>query len=234
MIKIKPKIIVTVILALLLLSPAIYFYVKYQNSLKLIDQIKTPNPNVVDEKKAAIIKEVSKIIELPADEDPVVATITDVEKLKNQLFFTKAKNGYEVLVYMNAKRAYLYDPSAHKIIEVAVVNAGPNTTPDTNVSTQSAVVNQTKVVLWNGTATPGLTNAVNQKITANHPDVAITGRGNAKNNTYTENIIVVLNAKAQNLAQALATELGAKIAELPADETAPANTDLLLIVGKSQ
>lgn len=36
--------------------------------------------------------EVKKLMELP-DENPTVATITDIEKLKEQAFFQKGKNG---------------------------------------------------------------------------------------------------------------------------------------------
>ncbi|OGN17447.1 MAG: hypothetical protein A3F48_04405 [Candidatus Yanofskybacteria bacterium RIFCSPHIGHO2_12_FULL_41_9] len=61
---------------------------------------------------------------LPTDEQPTVATVTDLEALKGQPFFLNAKIGYKVLIYTKAKKAILYDPQARKIVEVAPINLG--------------------------------------------------------------------------------------------------------------
>ena len=73
-----------------------------------------------------IISEVGKIIELPKDEIPTLATVTEADKVKEQPFFQNAENGDKVLIYANARKAYLYRPSAKKIIEVGVINIGQN------------------------------------------------------------------------------------------------------------
>lgn len=70
----------------------------------------------------ALVTEVGKLITLPSDEKPTVATITDVEKLKDQPFFVNAQNGDKVLIYTNAKKAILYRSEEKKIIEVGAVN----------------------------------------------------------------------------------------------------------------
>ena len=67
------------------------------------------------------IARVSKIIVLPEGEVPTVATIDDPSKLRGQIFFAKAKVGDKVLLYTQAKKAFLYDPVANKILEVAPV-----------------------------------------------------------------------------------------------------------------
>lgn len=71
-----------------------------------------------------LVEEVGKLIELPQDEQPTVATITDITKLASQPFFQNAKNGDKVLIYSNAKKAILYDPLAKKVIDVAPINVG--------------------------------------------------------------------------------------------------------------
>ncbi len=81
-----------------------------------------------------------RLITLPEGEEPTVATITDIEKLKDQTFFQKAKNGDKVIIYTNAKKAILYDPIARKIIDVAPVNIG----------TPSASAAQARIALRNG------------------------------------------------------------------------------------
>ena len=47
--------------------------------------------------------------------------MTDPEKLQDQEFFKNAKPGYRVLLYTKARKAYLYDPEAHRLIEVAPI-----------------------------------------------------------------------------------------------------------------
>jgi hypothetical protein len=70
----------------------------------------------------ALVSEVGKLIVLPADEKPSVATITDIEKVKDQAFFKNAQNGDKILIYTNARKAILYRESEKKVIEVGAVN----------------------------------------------------------------------------------------------------------------
>lgn len=78
-----------------------------------------------------LVQRVGELIVLPTDENPTIATIADPERLKGQAFFARAKVGDKVLIYTKAKKAILYDPEAHRIVEVAPVNigAGAGTTP---------------------------------------------------------------------------------------------------------
>lgn len=84
-----------------------------------------------------LVASVGQLILLPQGEKPTIATVSDPEKLKDQPFFANAKNGDKVLLYQNAKKVYLYDPIAHKIVEVAPINVGTNTT-NTSVQSQTA------------------------------------------------------------------------------------------------
>ena len=87
----------------------------------------------------ALVAEVGKLIVLPSDERPTVATITDVEKVKDQAFFKNAQNGDKVLIYTNARKAILYRESEKKVIEVGAVNinqASPQASP-TETATSS-------------------------------------------------------------------------------------------------
>ncbi len=71
-----------------------------------------------------LLERVGRLIVLPVGEEPTIATVSDPEKLKDQAFFAQAQIGYKVLIYANAKKAILYDPSEDKIVEVAPVNIG--------------------------------------------------------------------------------------------------------------
>jgi hypothetical protein len=123
----KNTVVVVIVLFLLLVvsaGSAYYFYSQF-NALKT-------NPNLVTQEEVkSLISKVGKLIVLPQGEDATIATVNEPEKLKDQLFFAKAKKGYKVLIYTNAKKAILYDPVNNLIVEVAPVNIGAQTTPTT-------------------------------------------------------------------------------------------------------
>lgn len=85
------------------------------------------------------VEEVGKLIVLPTDEKPTIATVSDVEKVKEQPFFKNAKNDDKVLIYTNAKKAILYRPSEKRIIEVGAVNINqqPQTVTESPVPSAS-------------------------------------------------------------------------------------------------
>lgn len=109
------KIITILVVIAVVLS--IFFYVRYQMSLN--------NPSAQNKEKIeALVLKVEKLIDLPQGETPTLAEITNTENLKSQPFFAKAKVGDQVLLYTVARKAYLYDPKAHIVVEVASVNLG--------------------------------------------------------------------------------------------------------------
>lgn len=113
-----------VILALLVIifgASAYYFFTKYT-------ELKN-NPNAATEQEvAALVAEVSKLILLPTDEQPTVATVADPEALKDQAFFANAQQDDKVLIYARAQKAILYSPARKQVIEVAPVNIGEGET----------------------------------------------------------------------------------------------------------
>lgn len=98
-------------------ASAYYFY-NEASALK-----KDPNKTAREE-AANLVAQVGKLIVLPEGETPTVATVADPEKLKDQAFFARAKTGDKVLIYTNAKKAFLYDMENNKIVEVAPINIG--------------------------------------------------------------------------------------------------------------
>lgn len=107
------------VVAVLAAGGSSYYFYKEASTLK-----KDPN-KVAREEAAKLVAQVSKLIVLPEDETPTVATVSDPEKLKDQPFFARAKTGDKVLIYTNAKKALLYDVENNKIVEVAPINIGP-------------------------------------------------------------------------------------------------------------
>ncbi len=71
-----------------------------------------------------VVNVVGKLITLPTGETPSLATVSDVSKLQDQIFFKNAQDGDRVLIYTEAKKAILYRPSTNKVIDVAPVGEG--------------------------------------------------------------------------------------------------------------
>ncbi|MFA6797518.1 MAG: hypothetical protein WCR40_02335 [Candidatus Paceibacterota bacterium] len=70
-----------------------------------------------------IVDSVGKLMLLPSNEDPSIATITDVSSLvKEQPFYNGAKNGDIVIVYQKALKAIIHSPERN-----IIVNVGPIT-----------------------------------------------------------------------------------------------------------
>lgn len=103
---------------------AFHFYTKSAD-------LKNNPQKVAQEENDALVATVGKLMFLPTEERPTVATVADPEKLKDQSFFANAKKGDKVLIYTNAKRAILYNPSSNKIVEIAPINIGIGQQPPT-------------------------------------------------------------------------------------------------------
>lgn len=118
----------TLILALLLLLLVAgggfgWSFYKYQQTKKDLAKAYSAEGQKELAKKEIdeILDRVRKHIVLPADEEPVIATITDKDLLASeQPFYKNAHNGDRVIAYMTARKAIIYDP-----VNDVIVNAGP-------------------------------------------------------------------------------------------------------------
>ncbi len=109
--------VVVPLVALAALVVAGYFY----NQVRVLKQ----DPQAVAKQEAAsLVSKVGKLVVLPEEEVPTVATVSDPEALKDQPFFSKAQAGDKVLIYAEAKRAILYSVTLNKVIDVAPLNIG--------------------------------------------------------------------------------------------------------------
>lgn len=131
----RKVILILILLVVVLGGTTLYFF---KNS-KLNSGANSEAVAEAEAKKLA--EKVGKLIVLPVDEVPTIATVSDPEALKDQSFFVEAKKGDKVLIYTNAKKAILYDPVANKIITVAPLNIGDQktktSTPTSEASTSS-------------------------------------------------------------------------------------------------
>lgn len=196
------------ILVVGLAAAAIYFYMQYQNIKK--------NPNQVAKAETdALVAQVSKLIELPKDETPTVATVLDKEKLKDQPFFAGAENGDKILIYTKSKKAIIFRPKDNKLI-----NVGPIAI-DQKAQVTIGLVNA-------GGDMGGVEKKLNEKFSGG---ISIVSKGDAKNRNSVRKITVV-DASGSNAqaAQQIAQELGGEVGQLPAGEAAPQGAAVVVFV----
>lgn len=97
--------------------------VYYWNQFRTTEQMLKNPEGAAKAENGKLISQIAKFMILP-DEEPQVATVLDIEKLKDQPFFANAENGDKILVYPKSQKAILYRPSIKKIIDVAPMNIG--------------------------------------------------------------------------------------------------------------
>lgn len=200
----------------------LFFYYK-----PVIMQKFTSNPKFEVQKEAEdLVKKVSKFILLPEGELPTIATVSDFEKLKDQPFFEKSQNGDKVLIYPQAKKAYLYRPSTDRLIDVTIVNV--------NSTAASPKPQEIRVVLRNGTTSAGLTNKLEPIIMKALSNSLVVKKENAAKNDYQSTLVVVLSESATQAASTLADHLKATITTLPSEEIKPSDADILVIIGSDK
>jgi len=233
-IKLNPKklfkILGIIILILIAITPSYYFYHQYKKTQELL---KNPQEAAKQENKK-LLEAIARLIDLPSDEEPTVATVFDPEKLKSQSFFVRSKAGDKVLIYSNARKAILYDPIANKIIDVAPINIG---TPSATATVSALITSPTpqtqtySFILLNGTTKVGLTKTYEETLKKVLPNAQIVRRDNAKKNDYTKTFLVDLSGKKSQEADQIAKLLNIQLERLPEDEEKLTVADFLIIIG---
>ncbi len=89
-------------------------------------ELKQSPQQAVQEQAKELLDKVGKLIILPADEEPTIATVTDLKPLQDQPFFKNAKLGDKVLIYSVSKKAVLYREDQNIVVEVAPINFDNN------------------------------------------------------------------------------------------------------------
>lgn len=217
---------ILVVLLIAAAASSYYFYNQYQKTQKLL---KNPT-QAAKEEITGLVSQVGKVIELPKGEQPIVATVSDKNKLKGQPFFARAENGDKVLIYTGLKKAILFRPATDKVIEVAPVNINPTQNVSGAENVAGVKAKTLRIALYNGTSTIGLTNTVEKQLKEKLGNAEVVLKENAKENNYTKTLVVDLGGTAKDDAETLAKVLNAEVSLLPNEETKP-DADLLIIIG---
>lgn len=216
-------ILVIVVVVLAIAGTGGYFFLQYQKTQQLLRNSGQTSASEIPQ----LVAKVGKHYDLPVNEQPTLATVSDITKLAGQPFFTKAHNDDKVLIYSKAGLAILYRVSTDKII-----NVGPLATQTQAEATVTASA-PLKVALYNGTKVNGLTKQVEEKLKSlSSLQSQVVVKTNAKGD-YAESVVVDLTGKNAQAATQLAAFVKGKVASLPATETKPDGADILIILGQS-
>jgi hypothetical protein len=113
--------IILLIIITILVGTLFAYYLKSQNEMAALKvQINNPSPSS-SINNLPLKDAISRLIEIPTNETPTEATITNADELSNRPFFAHAQTGDKVLIFPQAQKAYLYRPSINKLIEVSSV-----------------------------------------------------------------------------------------------------------------
>lgn len=211
---------------------AVFSFIKYQEAMNKEDKTVSEinNKDEVDK----FVKEIGAYIELPEEETPTMATVSDVSKLANQPFFKNAQNGDIVLIYNNAKKAILYRPSTKKVIDITTINVGATITPVVSAS-PSAAIKKIRIVILNGTKESGLARKASDIIEGETVDVIATGNTSEDYQTTSISSIAASNPIKESDLKALIkgiTKVTTKVISFPSEEAKPANADVVIILGE--
>lgn len=198
--------------------------IRYHESQKQVPK----NPQVMTAGNQ--IDALSRLIELPTDENPTVASISDTGKLEAQEFFKKAQNGDIVFAYPKNKLAILYRPGIQKIVKVApiVINNKSNQKAAADDKTAEKTI---RVAYLNGTETAGLAKATEKTVKEKNHSWQTVLVGDANKKGYKKTIIVDLTGNFGSEANQLAETLSGQVGNLPEGESKP-DADIIIIVGK--
>lgn len=204
----KVLIIVSIAVVVLLGGAATYFFIQYQGIKKNPSQVAQAELN-------RITKAVGQLITLPKDETPTLATIKDQDKLKDQTFFARSKNGDVILIYTKAKKAIIFREKENRII-----NVGPISIDQQN-GTPVAIVKA-------GGNVDEVTKKINDKFAGS---VTVATTVDAKNSGNVKGLTVVdVAGNNGDLAKQIADTIGGSVGSLPSGETAPAGANLVIYV----
>lgn len=203
---------------------------------------KNSSTEPVDE-LATTLAQVGKVVDLPKDETPTLATISDKEALPPEFLFKNAQNGDMVLVYTEAKKAYLYRPSTNKVVEITSINLGGGDATFTTLGASASASAQPqptqtpapkappKVAILNGTRRNGLAKQAQSSIQTKVEGITITSATNANRQTYATSIVADTNGIYSDVASVLAEILSGSVESFPTTESKPPDADIIIILG---
>jgi len=117
------------------LGTAGFYYRQYQHASERITFLSSPQGQAEAGKEEVkkLLEAVAKLIVIPQNEDPLVATVQDAKALADQSpFYKDARNGDKLIVFRD--RAILYRAEENRLVNASPFNAAEESTANQNGS----------------------------------------------------------------------------------------------------
>ncbi|MFZ5437689.1 MAG: hypothetical protein ACOZAK_01385 [Patescibacteria group bacterium] len=225
--KISLKTILRVVVVLGLMGFAGWSFLKYQQTKTQVDKLSNPEAQqeAIAKEREEVLAKVGKLMILPEDEEPTIATVTDAEVLAQyQPFFRKATDGDKVIIYVQSGKSIIYSPDKNIIVNVGTISVQGNN------ALQLDTENPLNVEIRTGGASQERVDVLIEQL---GKVVNVSNVVAAANQDYQGPVIVALTNDETRLQQAqiFAANLGVQLTtELPTGE-APSDAEVVVIVG---
>ncbi len=231
--------IISFVLVIIIVSTSSAFYFHWFN-LGLSKQ------EIQQRQIEAVVSSIGKLMIVPKG-TPVLATVKDIAKLKQQqAFFRNAENGDDLVIFPQSNMAVIYSPSRNLIINVGpirypktstAVKTSAQTSDRTGLQNKHPVVavakkGQITIDVRNGSGKTGIAGSIAQTLKGNAL-YFIEKVGDAGNQNYKKNLVIDLAKKSGETSSidSLAKSLNATIISgLPYGEK-PSSADVVVILG---
>lgn len=192
---------------------AFYAYYQAQKEITFLTS-PTAQQEFIKQEMASLVAKVKNHIVVPTDEEPLIATVLDVEKLKaEQPFYAGAKNGDKLIIYSD--KAILYDA-----VNDVLVNVGP-------VTIEGDLIKKILTVdIRNGSQTAGAAKTFATSLEQKGYKTGVVG--NAANTNYKG--VTLVNLKGKDLS-ALEAEYGVTAVTALPDGELTSSADAVIIIG---
>ena len=195
-----------------------------------------------------ILESVAEVVLLP-NEAPQFATVSNVNQLKEQVFFKDAQNNDRVIIFPQAAKAILYRPSIDRVINIGPVTLEQPTTQDDKITDEPEVgdsvdptptisdakdeeVKSISTTLLNGSPTKGVTHDMEKVLKKNFDNITVSEKATAKKDNYEKSLILVNSNVDKLIIENLAREIKAEITQELTDEKTY-QTDLVIVIGNN-
>lgn len=182
------------------------------------------HPKYPKPESQAIREQVGKLVMLPPGEEPAIATIGEGTQPTDRLL-EKSQAGDKLLLYYGSLKAYLYRPSLNKLVDIGPLTVDPSATE----------VQGTRITVVDGANMPDKAADYRTRLRSIFKDAAVIAPPQtAARSDHSRTVIVDLtnNQAKYNLVSNIAATLRVSQGVLPLGETAPADADILIVVGK--
>lgn len=190
-----------------------------------------------------ILNKLDNNILVPDDEQPLIATITDADLLKqSQPFYQDAENGHYLIIFPSISRAMIFDAQKGILINVGplqiqedVAANTPQAVPPASVESQVDAADTQEpltIEVRNGSGVSGQAGTLASQLELSD-QYSVTSTGDASRSDYEASVVVDLSGGAQSARAAqLASDLGvAVVTELPEGEFS-SESDVVVIIGQ--